>query len=182
LVKRLLQILLGGFAVFMVLAMAREWQVFSSAWFGGEPAAVQTTEADRKAASDAVHQTLTLMEHLYTSKGDARFAERIPASRSVVDEILADIDYLARNHRRQEMDLRRLEIASVDALSEDALEIRTREYWNYRVIFLVGAQEPGPVSHQLTRGRYLVARSNKGWRVARWELDDSAADAGPDGP
>ena len=177
--KGLLQILLGGFAVFMVLAMAQEWQVFSSSWFGGVEPTVEAPEADRKAASDTVHQVLTLMEHLYASSGDARFAERMPASESVIGEIRADIDYLVRNHRRQEMELRRLEIASIDPLSENALEIRTREYWNYRVIVFVGAEEPGPLQHQLTHGKYLVVRGSKGWRVARWELAEPPEGAEP---
>jgi hypothetical protein len=178
-VKRLLQILLGGFAVFMALAMAQEWEVFSSAWFGVREPALEAPEADKKAASDTVHQVLTLMGHLYASSGDARFAERMPASESVTGEIMADIEYLTRNHRRQEMELRRLEIASIQPLSEDAFEIRTREFWNYRIVVIVGGKEDAPLLHQLTYGKYLVVRGNKGWRVARWELAESAEDQQP---
>ena len=173
--KNLLKILGGGFLAFMVLAMAQEWEVFSSAWFGAPGSAVEVSEADRKAASDTVHLTLTLMQHLYASGGDPRFAERMPASPGVVDEMLADIDYLSRNHRRQEMELQRLEVASIEALSEDALDIRTREYWSYRINLVVDSAAPGEPDHQRTYGKYLVIRRGQGWQVARWELDEPPA-------
>ncbi|KKK98648.1 hypothetical protein LCGC14_2640660, partial [marine sediment metagenome] len=45
-------------------------------------------ETERKAAADTVYEMLTLMEHFYGSGGDRRFAERMPASATVVDEMI----------------------------------------------------------------------------------------------
>ena len=118
--KTLVKILLGGFAAFMLLAIAEEWDFFSSAWFGSaEEVSAALSEPDRRAAADTLHLALTLMGHFYTSGGDPRFAERMPVSQGILEEMSADLDYLGRNHRVQEMDLDRLEILSVDSLGRD---------------------------------------------------------------
>ena len=100
--KALGKILLGGFVVFMGLAITEEWGMFSSAWFGESEPEASLTDEERKSAADAVHLTLSLMRHLYLSGGDPRFAERMPAARGIVEEILADVRYLARNQRVQD--------------------------------------------------------------------------------
>jgi hypothetical protein len=171
LVKGLLKILLVGFVVFMALAMSQEWEVFSSAWFAEEPSAPET-EVDAKPAADVVHLTLTLMGHLYTSGGDERFAERMPAADGMIEEMLADIDYLKQNHRRQEMSLERLEVTSVDPIGPGRIEIRTREHWSVRFLTIGGNTETDPPLQQIAHGKFLVALGTRGWRVEGWEVLD----------
>jgi hypothetical protein len=180
-VRVLLKILLGGFIVFMVLAIAQEWEFFSSAWFGGEDPPPEIAEPERKAAADAVHLVLSLMSHLYSSGGDRRFSERIPVSEPVLEEMNADLDYLRRNHLRQEMELERLEIVAVETRGEDRLEIRTREYWKVRRFSLVGS---GPLEHPrpyVTHGKFFVVQGDRGWRVQGWEVYDPAWEQGGSG-
>lgn len=175
LVKTLLKILLVGFAVFMAIAMSQEWEVFYSAWFGGKSGATETefdVEADGKPAADAVHLTLTLMAHLYTSGGDRRFAERMPAADGLIEEMLADIDYLARNHRRQEMNLERLEVTSVEEIAPGRIEIRTREHWSVRFLSIGSDTETDPPIRRTTHGKFLVTRGARGWSVEGWEVLD----------
>ena len=169
--KGLLKILAVGFVLFMALAMSQEWEVFSSAWFGQEPV-TEETEVDGKPAADVVHLTLTLMGHLYSNGGDRRFAERIPAADGVIEEMLADIDYLARNHRRQEMSLERLEVTSVETTGPDRIEIRTREYWDVRFLSTIEDVETDPPLRQTVHGKFLVALGGRGWRVEGWEVLD----------
>lgn len=171
--KVLVKILLGGFAAFMVLAIAEEWDFFSSAWFGpAQEAPAGLSEEDRRAAADTVHLALTLMGHFYTSGGDPRFAERMPVSQGILEEMSADVDYLGRNHRVQEMDLERLEILSVQPLDEGRLEIRTREFWTVRYLWATGGREVEPARTYGAHGRYLLSRDDRGWRVEAWENVD----------
>ena len=100
--KGLLKILLGGFVVFMGLSISQEWEFFSSAWFGEPEPRAPLTDDERNAAAEAVHMTLSLMRHVYLSSGDPRFGERMPAAEGIVEEILADVRYLARNQRVQD--------------------------------------------------------------------------------
>jgi hypothetical protein len=179
-VKALLQILLAGFVAFMGLAIAQEWEMFSSAWFGEPEPRVTMTDEENKAVSDTVHLTLSLMRHLYLSGGDPRFAERIPAAQGIVEEVLADVKYLARNRRVQDTELIRLDVLAVDPLAEGRAEVRTRERWQVRVRWAHGGGEAAPPRLHELHGRYLVVLGGKGWRVEGWEIidPDDEADAG----
>lgn len=169
-VKQLLLILLGAFAVFMVLAMFQEWSFFSSAWFGtGEPEPA-LEESERKLAADAVYLVLSLMEHFYSSGGDPRFVDRMPASPAVIEEMRADVDYLRRNRRRQEPSLERLEVAAVEPLGPGRAEVRTREWWQIEILQVEGGSLTEPARVQTLSGKYLVARQDRGWRVEAWDL------------
>jgi hypothetical protein len=168
-VKTLLKILLGGFLLFMVLAIAQEWSFFSQAWFGAEEPAAELTPEDREGAVQAVALTLDLMRHLYASGGDARFADRMPTSAGVLEEMLADIDYLTRNRRRQDPRLERLDVDAVELLGTGSVEVRTRELWSIRFFWLDGTGESDPHRVEVGRSRYLVSRGSTGWVVEGWE-------------
>jgi len=180
--KGLIKILLFGFLGFMIIALVQEWKYFSTAWFGRPQPAAELSDERKQAAGDAVHLTLNLMRHLYSSGGDPRFAERIPASESIVGEILADVEYLARNHRRQDPELLRLEITGVVPLDERRVEVRTREFWTIRWFWIDGSGEAEPATSQVIGSRYLVVHGGTGWRVEDWEfLDEPQPPAdGPD--
>jgi len=173
--KDLTKILVVGFFAFVVVALAQEWKSVSSDWFGSNDTEISISEADRKAAADSVHLVLTLISHLYGSGGDSRFVERIPASEGVLEEVLADIAYLRRNHRRQEMVLDRLEIVTAEPLDADRVEIRTREYWQVRLFWITGSGEADPPRTLETHGKYLVVRGARGWRVEGWDLVEPGA-------
>jgi len=177
--KPLLKILLGGFVVFMSLAIAQEWTLFSSAWFGKPAAELSLTDEERKEAADAVHLTLSLMRHLYLSGGDPRFAERMPAAEGIVEEILADVRYLARNQRVQDTELLRLDVTAVDPLGEGRVTVRTRERWQVRTRRAHGGGDADPLRSQVIHGRYLVVHGRKGWRVEGWEIVDPEEETNP---
>jgi len=178
-VKNLLKILGAGFVVFMVLAIADEWAFFSAAWLGGgEEVAIELPEAERKAAADTVHLTLNLMRHLYLSGGDPRFADRMPASDGVKEEMLADITYLGHRHLVQDPDLQRLDVVSIEALAQDRLELRTRESWRFGVSRADGTGEVEPPRSRTVEATYLVVRGGAGWRVESWRLMEPEASAG----
>jgi len=176
-VKALLQILLGGFVLFMSLAIVQEWEMFSPAWFDEPELEAPMTDEERKGAADAVHLTLSLMRHLYLSAGDPRFAERMPAAAGIVEEILADVRYLARNRRVQDIELLRLDVTAVDRIGEGRVEVRTREQWQVRSRAAHGGGESEPRRLQALHGRYLVVRGGKGWRVEGWEIVDPPREA-----
>lgn len=168
--KGLIKILLGGFAVFMVLSIAQEWEFFSSAWFGEDDAPVAVREVDRDEASDAVRQMLTLMRHFYSSGGDPRFAERMQVADGIREEISKDVEYLRRNHRVQDPRLMRLEIVSVELAGADLFEVRTREFWQVHFLSVVDRQPSDEPVWQVNRGRYLTRRGSLGWIVESWEM------------
>ncbi len=167
--RSLLKILLGGFLVFMVLAIADEWTFFSAAWFGQAAPAPELTEDERAAAEDSLRLLLSVMGHFYRSGGDSRFAERMPAAAWVVEEMQADVDYLRRNRRVQDPQLERMEVVSLESLSEDSIEMRTRELWRFEILWVTGG-EAEPARVQWVQGRYLLARRPRGWRVEGWEI------------
>jgi hypothetical protein len=175
--KALVKIVLGGFVVFMVLSIVQEWGYFSSAWFGEPATETALAEEDKKSATEAIRLTLTLMAHLHASGGDPRFAERIPASDGVVAEMMADVEYVKRNHRRQDMTLEDLEVLSAETVGTSRVEVVTRESWRvgYQVI---GTDAVEPTRQHVTRGRYLVVRDQTGWRVAGWAVDPEGQDGG----
>lgn len=172
--KRLLQILGVAFLLFMAVAVADEWAFFSSAWFGAPSEERQElSEDDRRAAADTVATMLSLMRHFYLSGGDPRFAERLPASAGLIDELRSDVDYLARNHRVQEPELERLVVLSVEAVGDgadlDRVEVKTRERWRFRVLWASDRSQAEPPRERTVDGRYYLVRTNAGWRVEGWE-------------
>jgi hypothetical protein len=192
-VKRLLQIVLGAFVLFMVLAVGQEWRLFASAWLGGDGASEPSaplTEAEGRAAADTVARTLALMRHFYLSGGDPRFAERMPASPGLIDELRADVDYLARNHRLQDPELQRLVVLSVDpagpggSASRDRLELRTREWWTFRTLWAADGSEAEPPRERVVDGLYYLVRTGAGWRVEGWRpiVFEDAGESGAEGP
>jgi hypothetical protein len=180
-VKPLLKILLGGFLVFMVLAVAQEWSFFSQAWFGADETTAELTPEDRQGAIQAVTLTLDLMRHLYASGGDIRFADRMPTSAGVLEEMLADIDYLTRNRRRQDPKIERVDIEAVELLGTGSVEVRTRELWSIRSIWLDGSGESDPHRVEVVRSRYLVTPGSTGWIVGGWEALGPATAPGETG-
>jgi hypothetical protein len=172
LVRGLLAILGGGFLLFMVLAIAQEWELFANAWLGEEAAPPELAEEERRGAVDAVQLTLSLMRHLYLSGGDPRFAERMPAAPVLVEEMLADVDYLARNHRLQDPLLEHLEVTAVAPLEERTVEVRTREHWRFTVTSSADRRQAEAPRTQVMHARYRVTRGDAGWRVEGWEIVD----------
>lgn len=168
--KGLLKILVFGFAAFMLIAVAQEWDFFSSAWFGGSERVESPvySESDQKDAADTVYLVLSLMRHLYSSGGDPRFAERMPVSDGIVEEMMADIAYLRRNHRRQDPELVSMDVTSVETAGNDRLEIRTRELWQVRFYWAGGDEESQEPHVQAIHGRYLLLRGPRGWLVEGW--------------
>jgi hypothetical protein len=172
-VKTFLKILGVGLAAFMTLAIAQEWQYFSATWFGRSAPAEAVSDEDLDAAAGTVREVLVMMEHLYGTGGDPRFAERMPVSRTVMDRMLADVEYLRRNHRRQEPRLQKLEISAAESLGPGRVEIRTREYWIHRIFWLVGdGAEAEPPHSQVITAKYLLSKGPQGWRVDAWSFDD----------
>lgn len=172
--RSLLKIVAAAFAVFMVLAMSQEWRLFYASWLGGNPPPPRVEAAAREEALAALRLALELTGHLYRSGGDPRFAERMPAGETVVGEVLADVEYLARNHRIQDQRLERLEVLSAEALSGGRLEVLTREAWSVRILWAAGG-EAEPRRREVVRGRYLLAPGRSGWRVERWAFHEAAA-------
>ena len=109
---------------------------------------------------------------LYTTGGDRRFVDRMPASEAVISEMMADVVYLDRNRRRQEMKLEKLDVVSVEQIGPESLELRTREYWRLRFVGLDGKPLANAPRREWVHGRYRVTRAANTWRVMAWDLDN----------
>jgi hypothetical protein len=176
-VKNFVKILLGAFALFMVLSIVQEWNFFASAWFGKAESGWQPTEVEAKAMADTLGLYQRLASHLYGSGGDPRFADRIPAAPHLVDEMLGDIEYVKRNHRVQRPELIRMEVLSSEPLRANAVEFRTREYWVTSFFWLTGEESGDPPVSQVLHMKYLITREGQAWQVAGWDCDEPAADS-----
>ncbi len=179
--RALAKILVGGFVVFMVLAVGQRWDYFRSSWFGGGEAAPVLTEADREAAVMAVRVLLSASGHLLSSGGDERFADRLKAAEPVRAEILADAAYLRHNRLRQDSRLVRLDVRSAEHVAPQRVEVMTREFWVHRFL---SRDEQAPVQEpisQIILGNYVVGSQDGEWRVMAWDFDPpqvAAAESG----
>ena len=178
--KTLVKILLAGTALFMAVAMAQEWDVFASAWRGARPAVSTPVvpAARREAAEAAVQQLHVLSRHLYASGGDPRFAERLPVSEQVVQELLADVAYLQHHGLKQESSLVRLDVLEARPLGEEAVELLTKEYWIVRLFRVRDQAEVEPPRSQLLFYSYRVKLEGAAWRVQSWDIVDPPAGGG----
>lgn len=175
--KSLLQIVSAGLLVFVAVAVVQEWDYFSSAWLGVEPALVTPQGQDSEdAAVGAVREALALMVHFYGSGGDTRFAERMPVTPDLLEEFQADVDYLSTNNRIQDSRLQKLELRSVVPVGEDVVEVRTREFWIHRTLWNDGRGESDPPRSTILHTRYQLARENTGWRIFGREFQRPVAD------
>jgi hypothetical protein len=93
--------------------------------------------------------------------------------------MLADIDYLGRNRRRQDPALMKLEILGVDSLDRDRLEVRTREFWRVDFYSLVDGEPSDEPVWQVVHGRYLAIRAGSGWRIDGWEFTSAEPTEAP---
>lgn len=168
----LVKVLAAGLLVFMLLAVGQEWEVFATGLGLRAPATAppaEPTAAERHAAEAAIRQFLSLARHYYLAAGDPRFTERMQASPAVVDEIARDVAYLRKNGRIQDPSLVSAQTVAVAALGDGAIEVKTREYWVIRTRFGASAQESDPSRATVVLGRYVVRRTDAGWRVEAWE-------------
>lgn len=170
--KALLQVLGGAFAVFLAAAFIQEWEVFGPWILGrasGDPAEPAARAAAAQDAEDAVRSFVAIVRHLHATEGDPRFAERVPASREVVAEALGEIGFLRARAQRLEPELLKLDVVRTDAVAADRVEVRTREYWVFRLFGPRG--ELAPARSAIVHGRYLVRLDGATWRVDGWEIE-----------
>jgi hypothetical protein len=168
-VKGFLKILLGGFVVFMVLAILQEWELFSSAWFGKPVPARVVTSQEREGAAKAVYTYLKMSSHFYGSAGDPRFAERIPAAPALLDEARADVAYLRRNRRFQDPVLMKLELGAITPLGGGEVEVETREFWITHTLWLDDGQPAERPRSDIVTCKYRVGLETGEWQVRAWE-------------
>lgn len=170
--KSFLAILGGGLVLFIVAAMAQEWEVFASAWFREPAAATRPAETPEvREATGTVRRFLSLLSHLHGTGGDPRFAERLPATETIVGEVMADIEFARHRGQREEPELVRLEVARAAPAGEGRVEVHTKEYWVVRAYRLEGEEAVGPAASQILHGKYLVRLDGTVWRVAAWDIE-----------
>lgn len=171
--KSLAIILLASFVGFLLTAVVEEHEAFVPLLgLAPDAAAVPAMpEEDRAAVEDAVRGFLSLLVHLYRNGGDPRFAERIHASESVVQEILDDIAYLQHNQRRQDLQLMHLEVLEAESLREDRATLLAKEYWVVRTFWSHHQGSSDAVRSVVARVRYYLEREGRTWSVNAWEYD-----------
>lgn len=167
--KRFLLIVVGAALLFIAGAMTEEWEVFAGSWFTPPAAASPVSDEEKGKALETLRQYVTLSAHLYGTVGDPRFADRIPASPEIIEEISSEIAYL-RNHRLvEDRVLQRATPLEVQAAGNDRLEVTTREYWIVRR-YRLGSSEPEWVESHVAVNQYRLLRDQFGrWNVVGWE-------------
>ncbi|MBI3185621.1 MAG: hypothetical protein HYZ28_26075 [Myxococcales bacterium] len=171
--KGVLKILLGAFLFFMLAAAIEEWDTVVRPFLPRSPPPPgQSAGGDTAGAIDAVRVFNAVARHLYSSGGDRRFAQRLPASDEVGQEMLADIAYLQHSLRRQDAVLLSLEVVDARELGEGLVEVRTREHWVFRLADLLDGGLLAPVRAQEVQVKYMVRREGSSWRIHAWQLAD----------
>ncbi len=153
----------------------------SAAWEAARvPREGALTDVERKATAGAVRTFLTMSSHLRGSGGDQRFAERLPADDQVIDEMLAEIEFLRHVGRVEEARLVRADVRDVRAEAEGIASVLTKEYWITREMATRTPIQPQTRS-DVVLARYTVRRDAGGWRVVSWQIDmdgDGSSTAG----
>jgi hypothetical protein len=121
---------------------------------------------DGVAIEDALQLFLSLSVHLRASSGDSRYADRLPADPEVTDEIMGEVQYLARDRRVEIPRLVKLEVVEHRPSAGDGALVRTKEYWITRE---EGSERP-PRS-DVVLARYQLRRQQRGWQVVSWDVD-----------
>jgi len=148
-----------------------------AAWRASSEPAPTVSQRDRDGAIAAVRSFVSLSTHLRSSGGDERFADRIPADRAVVSELVTDVELGRRGGREEEESrLVRVDVRDVRPSLAFLVEVRTKEYW-------VTRSRPGgaDVRSDVLLVRYVVRRDGGAWKIADWDLE-LGADAQEGGP
>lgn len=171
--KAFLAIVAASALVFIALGMVEERDVFARNWFR-PPAAPQTNDARKDEVVDAVRMVRALASHLYASDGDARFAERLPASQALVDELRGDVRYVRNNGRIESPQLVRMDVRNV-SVHGDTAEVETREYWITSYAWASGGGRSDATRSDIIAARYRLAREGSKWIVTAWDPIDAEA-------
>lgn len=162
--KRFLFLLVGGFAVFMILAIADEWAYFSSAWFGGGKVDERGSQPlSAEGAKEALRAHLGDLERVYARQENAPLVNAGP---EVVGEIDADLHFLRGRRWGQSLELEECLIDGVFFISPARAEIQTRERW--KVILHRPAKEEEARRSEV-RGRYRMQLNKGQWSVVNWD-------------
>lgn len=168
----LIRVVGAALAVFLLLGGIQEWRTLGKGLFLPDQPATTMGEEDRASAARTVVEFLQIAAHFYSSSGDRRFAERIPATPEVLEEMQRDAAYVAHNGRVQEATLARIEVVAVTAVGDDRVEVRTREFWTTRWIFRADGRVDG-VRSDVVRVRYRLVRDGSVWRVVQWDPEEN---------
>ncbi len=179
-VKRFLLIVGVGALAFQLVGILQEWDYFSSSWFGPSVSKHEVPQAVRAQLEETIKTYLALSRHLYASAADPRFVERIPASRSVVDELLADVAFLQHSHINEQRNLLGLSIKQVRLDGDRRAVVRTREYWVTRRFDASGANTE--TRSDVVEVNYTLARDAGHWRVEGWTFVEPQETDDPEHP
>ena len=171
--KQFLLILVAATLIFMALAMAQEWEVFSQLFVPSESASVEEV-AELPEVDALLHHFNPVITHYYRYGGDERFMDRLPAAESVKAEIRADQAYLAANGISQALVSKGSSTVSRRSLAEGVRELIVEEEWGLQYQSPAG-QPVGdrPMSFVVTL-RYVVRQMDDGWQVVVMEPSPGA--------
>lgn len=168
----LIRIAGGALAVFLVLGGIQEWRALAAPMLPPDRRP-ELSEADRRAAAATVYRFVQLSSHLYATGGDRRFAERLPSSPALIDEVVRDARYVLHNERVEEPSLIRLDVASIASPSADVITVDVREYWTTRYYFKADRSFDS-VRSDIVRVQYRLQRDGGSWRVMSWDPEEPA--------
>jgi hypothetical protein len=131
----------------------------------------QTSEVEAREVKAAAETFMRLSAHLQGSGGDPRFAERIPASPAVVEELLAGVSFASHGGKVEEPRLVRADFGSLRRLDAEVVSLDAKEYWIVRVLG-EGGKKTLETRGDVVDVRYLVARGPAGWSVVGWDFSD----------
>ncbi len=130
----------------------------------GEPA--------RSEAARAVEVFLQLSAHLHGSGGDDRFADAIPASPLVVNELVAAASFALHRGEIEEPRLVRSELRNPTWAGRTVLTLDSTEYWVVRVRDAKGTELR--TRAEVVEARYHLLHSRREWTVVGWDLLDGS--------
>ncbi len=165
--KNLIKILVIGGVLFTVVCIVQDWRNFFRV---GQDSALSDDAELEAELTNTIQQFVEIARHVYQSGGDARFAERLPASEAVIAELMNEIAYLKKNGRVQLSRLARFEVLEVERVAENRAIVRTAEDW---VVYMADSRSGArfdPDHLHSVHAEYRLARRGPAWQVAQWDL------------
>jgi hypothetical protein len=155
---RLVTIVVATSLLFMVMAIIQEWQIFAPLLTADTEASIDSDGAPAvpEEAWQALERFNTLLVHLHRFAGDQRFLDRLAAGDSLKGEIVADLDYLARNGIVQSMRNLSHKQISEQRLQADVYELVTEEEWQLEYLDRSGVPVSARAMSFVITWRYVI--------------------------
>jgi hypothetical protein len=132
----------------------------------------ELTEQDRVAIRETLRAYQKVYQDFFASGGGPALLDEFPASKDVKHHVFRDVGFLGASGLVLVQDLATLTVVAMRSTGQGLAEADAYEEWNYVLQEVEGRKPVGPLKGMGQGFRYVLHRSDSGWRVVQWDLSD----------